>query len=85
MEALAVYAHARLSMCLAGAPLNHAGATQDVSRADHFFPRLCGQRAWRVDETASKFRLMELSSKAKENGENYAVGTAGNSHGNTRN
>ena len=60
--------------CVLGAPLNHSQTGPDISRADYFFSRLAAQRGWSVDETAAK--LMDLSAKAKENGERYAMKTA---------
>jgi hypothetical protein len=46
----------------------------DVSRADFTWCRTAIERGWSVEGTAS--RLMELSSKAKEKGEGYALQTA---------
>jgi hypothetical protein len=62
--------------CVVQGPLNHAGTGPDVSRADFFFCMLAAQRGWSPEEIAG--RLMELSSKARENGEHYARRTAEN-------
>lgn len=62
--------------CLAGAPPNHAGEGVDVSRADFLWCRISAQTGWNIEDTAA--RLMELSSKARENGESYATRTARN-------
>jgi hypothetical protein len=61
---------------LRGAPLNNSKTGPDTSRADFFFAMLCSQWGWTVEETAD--RLMELSSKAQENGQQYAKLTAEN-------
>jgi hypothetical protein len=62
--------------CVQGAPRNHAGSAPDISRADFFWCLLAAQRNWTVEEIAA--RLMEESSKARENGEQYARLTAEN-------
>lgn len=62
--------------CLHGAPPNHAGDAPDISRADFFWCMMAAQRNHTVEEIAG--RLMELSPKAKENGEQYARITAEN-------
>jgi hypothetical protein len=62
--------------CVRGAPMKHGENKPDISRADFFYAMLCAQRGWDVSDIAS--RLMELSSKAKENGERYAQLTAEN-------
>jgi hypothetical protein len=60
--------------CLQGAPLNHAQTGPDISRADFFWSMMSAQRGWSIEAIAG--RLMELSSKAQENGELYAHLTA---------
>jgi hypothetical protein len=62
--------------CVAGAPLNHEQTAPDISRADYFWCLLAAQRGWGVEEIAG--RLLELSDKARENGEAYARLTAEN-------
>ena len=62
--------------CVLGAPMKHGENKPDISRADFFWSMMCAQRRFGVEEIAS--RLMELSSKAQENGENYAQITAEN-------
>ena len=62
--------------CVQGAPMNHAKDARDISRADFFFAMLAAQQGRGIEEIAA--RLMELSSKAKENGEQYARVTAEN-------
>lgn len=62
--------------CVQGAPLKHGENTPDISRADFFWAMMSAQRGHSIEEIAS--RLMELSSKAKENGEHYARLTAEN-------
>lgn len=62
--------------CLRGAPLNHAQTGPDISRADFFWSMMSAQRGFDTDTIAT--RLMEVSSKAQENGELYARKTAEN-------
>jgi RepB DNA-primase from phage plasmid len=62
--------------CVQGAPMNHAQTGPDLSRADFFWSMMAAQRGFGIDAIAS--RLMELSSKAQENGELYARMTAEN-------
>lgn len=62
--------------CLDGAPLNHGQTAPDMSRADFFWCFLAAQRGWSTEAIAA--RLMELSAKARENGEQYACVTAEN-------
>ena len=62
--------------CVAGAPLNHGKSSPDISRADFFWCLMAAQRGWGAEDIAA--RLMELSSKARENGEAYARLTAQN-------
>ncbi len=61
--------------CVQGAPLNHAGTAVDVSRADYFWCLMSAQRNHSIEIAT---RLMDLSTKAKENGEAYARLTAEN-------
>jgi len=75
--------------CVAGAPPNHGQTGPDISRADFMWCLMAAQRGHRIEEIAA--RLMEESSKAKDNGENYARITAENAaaavarnHGNSR-
>jgi hypothetical protein len=68
-----------------GAPLNHSKTGPDISRADYFWALMAAQRGHSTEEIAS--RLMQLSKKAKENGERYARMTAENAmeaHGRQR-
>ena len=60
--------------CLQGAPINHGGSDHDRSRADFTFCLLAIDWGLGVQETA--MRLMEVSEKAQENGERYAIRTA---------
>ena len=60
--------------CLQGAPINHAGGDHDRSRADFTFCLLAIDWGLGVRETA--MRLLEVSEKAQENGERYALRTA---------
>jgi len=60
--------------CLENAPLAHGENKPDTSRADFTWCRTTIEWGWSVEETAS--RLLELSTKAKENGERYAILTA---------
>jgi hypothetical protein len=62
--------------CVAGAPPNHSKDGPDISRADFCWCLMALRRNHTVDETAA--RLAELSSKAKENGDSYALRTAQN-------
>jgi hypothetical protein len=62
--------------CVNGAPLNHGKSSPDISRADFFWCLMAAQRGWGEEEIAA--RLMELSAKARENGEAYARLTAQN-------
>jgi hypothetical protein len=59
-----------------GAPLNHGQTGPDISRADFFWSLLAAQRGW--DAGAIAHRLMQMSPKARENGEEYARITAQN-------
>jgi hypothetical protein len=62
--------------CVQGAPMNHDGTAVDISRADYFWCLMAAQRGHGIDEIAAK--LMDLSSNASENGEQYARITAEN-------
>ena len=62
--------------CLDGAPLNHSESGPDVSKADFVWCMTAINWGWTADETAA--RLMEESTKARENGESYAELTARN-------
>lgn len=62
--------------CVAGAPPNHSKDGADISRADFTWCLMALRRNHSVEETAT--RLAELSSKAKENGDSYALRTAQN-------
>jgi DNA invertase Pin-like site-specific DNA recombinase len=62
--------------CVANAPLNQSKTGPDISRADFFFSLMASQRGWSTEEIAT--RLMELSSKAHENGPEYTRVTAEN-------
>jgi hypothetical protein len=56
--------------------MNHDGTAVDISRADYFWCLMAAQRGHGIDEIAAK--LMDLSSNASENGEQYARITAEN-------
>ena len=60
--------------CLDNAPLAHGDNKPDTSRADFTWCRTAIEWGWSIEATAS--RLLELSAKAKENGERYATLTA---------
>ena len=62
--------------CIQGAPKAHRDDRPDVSRADFTWARTAYHWGRSVDEIAS--RLMELSSKARTDGERYALLTAQN-------
>jgi hypothetical protein len=62
--------------CVEGAPMKHGENTPDISRADFMWSLMAAQRGHGRDAIAD--RLMELSSKAEENGERYARLTAEN-------
>jgi hypothetical protein len=59
--------------------MTHGEDRPDISRADFTWCRTAIEWGWSVADTAG--RLMELSSKAKENGERYAIVTATNAAG----
>jgi hypothetical protein len=60
--------------CLQNAPPAHNSDRPDVSRADFTFCLLAIDWGWSVEEACK--RLLEKSSKARENGESYARRTA---------
>ncbi|SRR5579883_2481 len=60
--------------CVENAPPARGGDRPDISRADYTFCLLAIDWGWPPEETAA--RLMQESSKAKENGEAYALRTA---------
>ena len=62
--------------CVEGAPENRDKSGPDISRADFTWCMTALTWGWGVEETA--IRLMEESSKARENGERYALMTAQN-------
>ena len=62
--------------CIQQAPINNGKTGPDISKADFFWCFLAAQRGWTADEIAAK--LSELSGKARENGERYALLTAQN-------
>lgn len=62
--------------CLAGAPRNHADSGPDVSRADFYWSMVAAARGFGIDAIAE--HLMQVSAKARENGELYARLTATN-------
>jgi len=62
--------------CVEGAPLNSEENGPDISRADFVWCMTAITWGWSTDETAD--RLMEESTKAKENGRAYAELTARN-------
>lgn len=62
--------------CLEHAPPNHGKTGPDVSRADFAWCMTALDWGWNMEETATK--LMEVSSKARENGARYASLTAQN-------
>jgi hypothetical protein len=62
--------------CVRGAPPAHSSDRPDISKADFTWCMTAIDWGWSIEETAK--RLMELSSKANENGETYALTTARN-------
>ena len=60
--------------CIKFAPRTQGEDRPDISRADFTWCRTAIEWGWSTQATAS--RLMELSTKAQENGERYAVQTA---------
>jgi hypothetical protein len=61
--------------CLEAAPRNHGGDAPDVSRADFTFALIASDWGHPPEQVAA--RLMEHSTKARENGQRYADLTAG--------
>ena len=59
-----------------GAPPNQGNTGPDISRADFLWAMMAAQRGRSIDAIAE--RLMQVSSKARENGELYARRTAAN-------
>ena len=62
--------------CVENAPPNHGKTGPDISRADFAWCMTALDWGWNIEETAT--RLMEVSAKARENGERYAAITAQN-------
>ncbi len=62
--------------CVQNAPPARGSDRPDISRADFTFALLSIDWGWSIEDTAA--RLMQESSKAKENGEAYALRTAQN-------
>lgn len=62
--------------CVRGAPPVHRGERPDISRADFTWCMTAIDWGWSIEDTAA--RLLEESTKAKENGEAYALTTARN-------
>lgn len=62
--------------CVQNAPPVHQGEKPDISRADFTWCMTAIDWGWPVDATAK--RLLQESSKARENGEGYALATAQN-------
>jgi len=62
--------------CVENAPDAREGGHPDISRADYTFCLLAIDWGWSVEETAA--HLMQESSKAQENGPEYAIRTARN-------
>ena len=60
--------------CLQNAPLAHRSDRPDISRADFTFCLLAIDWGWSTEETCE--RLLEKSTKARENGKGYAWLTA---------
>jgi RepB DNA-primase from phage plasmid len=62
--------------CVQRAPMAHGGDKPDISRADFTWCMTALDWGQSADEVAA--RLMELSDKAKENGQDYALKTVSN-------
>jgi hypothetical protein len=62
------------AFCIKHAPLTHGEDRPDTSRADFTWCRTAIEWGWGIQDTAA--RLMELSSKAQQNGAGYAAQTA---------
>ena len=65
---------AELQFCVQHAPRTQGEDRPDISRADFTWCRTAIEWGWSREATA--IRLMEVSTKAKENGERYATLTA---------
>lgn len=63
-------------MAVQGAPPKRDDSGPDISRADFVWCMTCITWGFTIENTAKQ--LMELSAKAKENGERYALLTAQN-------
>ncbi len=63
-------------LCVKGAPPIHQGDRPDISKADFTFCMTAIDWGWSVEATAE--RLLQESTKARENGERYALTTARN-------
>ncbi|HTV54289.1 MAG TPA: DNA-primase RepB domain-containing protein [Terriglobia bacterium] len=59
--------------CIQGAPLNQEGTGPDRSRADFTWAKTALEWGWSIEDTAD--RLREVSSKARERDEHYALTT----------
>ncbi len=64
------------AFCVQHAPMTNGEDRPDISRADFTWCRTAIEWGWGIQDTAR--RLMEFSSKGKENGERYAILTATN-------
>jgi hypothetical protein len=62
--------------CVQHAPPVHQGERPDISKADFVWAMTALDWGWSIKETAA--RLLEISSKAQENGEGYALTTTQN-------
>jgi hypothetical protein len=60
--------------CIEGAPATHGNTGPDISRADFTWCMIAVDWGWNIEETAD--RLMAESSKARQNGQRYALRTA---------
>jgi hypothetical protein len=69
---------AELSCCVEGAAPIHGNTGPDISRADFVWCMTALEPGWgwSIDEVAE--RLMQLSTKARENGKKYAMLAAQN-------
>jgi hypothetical protein len=64
------------ALCVQNAPPVHRGERPDISKADFTWCMTAIDWGWSIEDTAA--RLMEESTKARENGEGYALLTARN-------
>jgi hypothetical protein len=62
--------------CVQNAPPVHQGDRPDISKADFTWCMTAIDWGWPIEDTAK--RLLEESTKARENGEAYALATAQN-------